>query len=155
MSIPLLLKIYLDQRIQTNKNIFLMKSMGRRNQFQMEWTIKFLWRKSLSIFHVLTSLHIEILGRRSPPPPGNAMMHFTDKIGKLFSSSSVFLHYHILGASNKIFGYESMFRIPSNFKIYLWCLFSRNILGIFPQNLPSPSNSFPLCCLQILTSFLS
>ena len=62
----------------------------------MEWTIKFLWRKSLSIFHVLTSLHIEILGRRSPPPPGNAMMHFTDKIGKLFSSSSAFLHYHIL-----------------------------------------------------------
>ena len=81
----------------------------------MEWTTKFLWRKSLSIFHVLTSLHIEILGRRSPPPPGNAMMHFTDKIGKLFSSSSVFLHYHILGASNKIFGYESMFKIPSNF----------------------------------------
>ena len=56
----------------------------------MEWTIKFLWRKSLSIFHVLTSLHIEILGRRSPPPPGNAMMHFTDKIGKLFSSHAVF-----------------------------------------------------------------
>ena len=46
---------------------------------------------------VLTSLHIEILGRRLPPPPANAMMHFTDKIGKLFSSTSVFLHYHILG----------------------------------------------------------
>ena len=56
----------------------------------MKWTIKFLRRKYPSMLPVLTSLHIEILGRRMPPPPGNAMMHFTDKIGKLFSSHSVF-----------------------------------------------------------------
>ena len=34
----------------------------------------------------LTFLHIEILGHRIFSPPENAMMHFIDKIGKLFSS---------------------------------------------------------------------
>ena len=71
----------------------------------MKWTIKFVRRISPSLLVLLTSLHIEILGRRLPPPPGNAMMHFTDKIGKLFSSHYVFIHYHILGGLNKIFRY--------------------------------------------------
>ena len=82
-----------------------MISLGRRNQFVMKWTIKFVRRISPSLLVLLTSLHIEILGRRLPPPPGNAMMHFTDKIGKLFSSHYVFIHYHILGGLNKIFRY--------------------------------------------------
>ena len=50
----------------------------------MNWTKVF--REANITASQLTSLHIEILGHRIFSPPENAMMHFRDKIGKLFSS---------------------------------------------------------------------
>ena len=95
-----------------------MISLGRRNQFQMKWTIKFLPRISPSLLVLLTSLHIEILGRRLPPPPGNAMMHFTDKIGKLFSSHSVFYTLSYSGRFWDTFSWI-LFQVISTFGVFL------------------------------------
>ena len=65
----------------------------------MNWTIKFSGDGANSSDRLppppltspaLTSLRIEILAHRIFSPPENAMMHFRDKIGKLFSSHEFF-----------------------------------------------------------------